>query len=667
VDVQVRPTEILLVEDSEADARLLLEALREAKGRFHVRHVETLGEAIGCLTSGPPCDTILLDLSLPDSRGIATLERLIAAAPHLPILVLTGLDDEATAIEAIRKGAQDYLVKGEVSGSLVVRAIRYARQRKQMEEELKKADAAKNQFLANISHELRTPMNSILGMIELTLGEALSPKVRDCLQTAKESADTLLQLLNDLLDFSRIEARAMDLESVPFSPREIVEKAIKTLGMRAGEKGLDLVYEVPDDVPDRVVGDPLRLRQILLNLVGNAIKFTSKGEVAIRVAVESRDPPEVCLRFSVADTGIGIAPEEQHRIFSPFTQADASTTRRHGGSGLGLAIASSLVGMFGGRIWVESRLGQGSTFHFTVRLAGSPEGDSSSTQTRDGRPVQPEATRPAAPSASAPARPLRILLVEDTPANQKLVVYLLTGRGHEVELALNGQDALELFRQRTFDLVLMDVQMPVMDGFQATAAMRGLEQRSGRRVPIVAMTAHARKGDAERCLAAGMDAYVSKPIQAGRFIDLVESLAGRSGPPQSVDGSPAVRAGGSGDGLPAVDGEAVFQREEALASLAGQDGLFRQMVDFFFEEWPQQLAEIEAALTRNEATSMARAAHRLKGTVVYLGAKPLLTALDRVEQIGGSGDLSGAAASIADLRREARRLAEAVTPYRTFP
>jgi signal transduction histidine kinase/HPt (histidine-containing phosphotransfer) domain-containing protein len=667
VDVPIRPVDVLLVEDSEADARLLLEALREANGRFRVRHVETLEDALGCIRSDPLPDTILLDLSLPDSRGIETLDRVIAAAPHLPILVLTGLDDEAIATEAIRKGAQDYLVKGEVNGLLVRRAIRYARQRKQMEEELKKADAAKRQFLANISHELRTPMNSILGMVELVLGEALSPRARDCLQTAKESADTLLELLDELLDFSRIEAGALELESVPFSPAKTVEKVIKTLRMRAGEKGLDLSCEVADDVPERAVGDPLRLRQVLLNLVANAIKFTRRGKIAVRAAVESQDAAETCLRFSVSDTGIGISSEDQQRIFAPFTQADASPTRRHGGSGLGLAIASSLVNMLGGRIWVESRPGQGSTFYFTVRLAAASTASPASTQPLDAGLAEPEALRPAGPGASAAVRPLRVLLAEDTPANQKLVVYVLTDRGHEVEVALNGQEALELARGKPFDVILMDVQMPVMDGFQCTAAIRAWERGSGHRMPIVAMTAHAMKGDAERCMAAGMDAYVSKPIQAGRLIDLVESVAGRSGPPQTVEGSPAIRAREPSGIRPAVDGEAIFQREEALASLAGQDALFRQMVDFYFEEWPQRLAEIEMALDRAEALSIARAAHRLKGTVIYLGARPLLAILDRVEQIGESGDLCGAEASVADLQREARRLAEAVASYRTTP
>ena len=281
------------MEDNPGDADLLQEALAGVDEQLEITHVERLEQAAEYLKQGGPVDAILLDLGLPDSMGMATLERANSAAPHLPIIVLTGLEDEAIGIEAVRKGAQDYLVKGQTEPRMLVRMIHHAIERKRLEIELQRAkeaaeaaNVAKSQFLANISHELRTPMNAILGMTELALGEELSPTLRDYLKTAKESADILLELLNEILDFSRIEAGKFQLESVPFSLRQTLEQTLKTIGARAYEKGLELICDLPDDVPDALIGDRLRLHQVLMNLVGNAIKFTKQGEVVVRVEVE---------------------------------------------------------------------------------------------------------------------------------------------------------------------------------------------------------------------------------------------------------------------------------------------------------------------------------------------------------------------------------------------
>lgn len=387
------------------------------------------------------------------------------------------------------------------------------------------ANLAKSQFLANTSHELRTPMNAIMGMTELALRQELSPTLRDYLQTAKQSADSLLELLNEILDLSRIEAGGFHLEMTRFDLRKTVEQVIATLGMRAAEKGLKLVCDL-GDAPDRVVGDPLRLRQILMNLVANAIKFTSEGTVVVSVAVQAEDPPEVVWQFAVADTGIGIAAEDQQRIFAPFTQSDASITRRYGGTGLGLTIAQRIVSLMGGRIWVESELEKGSIFRFTARLArpaGREEEPGVSAVSGAALGGQPDAAWPAI--SAVPARLLRVLLAEDTPANQKVVTYVLRERGHHIEVVQDGREALEAVGRQDFDAVLMDVQMPVMDGLQATRAIRDLADPEKARLPIIAMTAHALKGDAERCLAAGMDGYISKPIKGDELIELVERLA----------------------------------------------------------------------------------------------------------------------------------------------
>jgi CheY-like chemotaxis protein/HPt (histidine-containing phosphotransfer) domain-containing protein len=604
--------------------------------------------------------------------------------------------------------------------------------------------------------------------------------------------------LNQILDFSRIEAGAFELEATPYRLRPTVDQVIRTLGVAADKKSLELICEVSSDVPEQLIGDPLRLRQILVNLIGNAIKFTARGEVLVRVELASLEAGEVQLRFTVADTGIGISPADQKRIFSPFTQADPSTTRHFGGSGLGLAITCSLVRLMGGSLWLESELGHGSRFHFTVRALLQPAGAGTApvelqgqqvlhglrvllvaenasarhmleqtllswavrTETAGNAPtalvkiyqaaaandcfhlvvvdtrlsgidgwtladwlyLEPRLTGPVVlmvataelgralrhcaelgavcvekpvsqselfdalvralglesqlgraatgrdrpPVLPPPSRPLRVLVAEDTPANQQLMVYLLSRRGHQVELANNGCEAVESAGARPFDVLLMDVQMPVMDGLQATAAIRAQQPAAGRRLPIVAVTAHALKGDAERFLAAGMDGYLSKPIDADELIALVESLADASEPSPILDPARAADSAG-GNRYPRTSADDGFNLAEALASVAGQEDLLRRMVDYFFEEADAKLAEMQAGLQQGDGVPIARAAHRLKGTAVYLGAKPLMAALDRLETLARANDLAGAAEALEQLQRERVRLERALALYRSAP
>ena len=390
------------------------------------------------------------------------------------------------------------------------------------------ASRAKSQFLANMSHEIRTPLNGVIGMTELLLRTSLTPAQHEYVETARLSGDALLGLVNNVLDLSKIEAGRVEIEAVPFALDTLIEEVVAPFREAALDRGVVIAVQLPNGVPRRLVGDPYRLRQVLTNLLGNAVKFTERGRVAIRVEVEraegaaeagAGEAGQVVLAFTVEDTGPGIPDDQQVRIFDAFAQADGTMTRRYGGTGLGLAISRHLCELMGGSISVRSTLGQGATFRFTARFATAAAGARISA-----------AVSSASPGDAAEERCMdtRVLLVEDNRVNQQVALGMLARIGCAVETAANGREALERLAAASFDVVLMDCHMPEMDGFEATAAIRAREAVGGRRTPIVALTANAIEGDRERCLAAGMDDYLAKPIRLADLRRVVERWGGRA-------------------------------------------------------------------------------------------------------------------------------------------
>lgn len=767
LDSLIKNTPLGIVALDEHDAVQMCNPAFEKLFRF--RQKDICGLPLFKLLSGPDLDR--------DSEVHVNRKRLTRG--EITHLVTMRKRSDGTLVD-VEAYAVPMVNEGKVTGAVIL--YQDITERKRAEEALLRAkeaaeaaNRAKSEFLANMSHEIRTPMNGIIGMTELALDTVLSNEQREYLGMVKTSADSLLTLINDILDFSKIEAGKLEFERIDFAFQQSIAEIVKVLAMRAHQKGLELAWRVGPGIPERLKGDANRLRQILVNLVGNAVKFTARGEIVVDVEKQAEDSSGMLLHFRVRDTGIGIPKEKQAMVFEAFTQADSSASRKYGGTGLGLAITTRLINLMGGRIWVESEPGAGSTFHFVIHFEFADENGADlpgirrelvkalsvlvvddnqtnraalvemlsrwgmcaaavasgeaalqamDTARKESRPlhlvitdmqmpemhglelianirqraafcdvpiillsscVQPEEafharelaiaaylTKPVQPaelldaiaaavmgtkavvgpapqrsSVPEPSRRLTIVLAEDNAVNRKLATALLEKHGHTVYSAENGRETLAVLERERADIVLMDLQMPVMDGFEAIRAIRSKEQRGGGYLPIVALTAHAMQGDRERSLEAGADDYVTKPIRTAELLAAISRAVQSDYQPAGIVQEQTPQSG--------AQAAAALDLTAALDRVEGDRDLFAELVRLFLEECPAAMKEIRQALQNGDAHLLDRLAHTIKGSSASLGANRVSQAALALEMRARSAALQNAGELVDSLQAELDR------------
>jgi two-component system, sensor histidine kinase and response regulator len=798
------PINVLFIQSNSEDGWPVEASLHAGhiKTKLHLEKVDRIDNDQAQLAS-KQIEAVLFALPKLDHDGLTRVEYVMVNAPTLPVIVLTAHEDEEMARRFLQRGVQDVLlVKGQVDGDALTHSIQYAIQRKQADG----VSQAKKEFLANMSHEILTPMNGVSGMLQLAMGTALTTEQRDYLQTALHSAEALLSLLHDMLDFSKIESGQLALANTSFNLRQTIENIAHIFALRAQDKGLKLRCVMPADLPFELLGDPGRLRQILVNLVDNAIKFTHVGEVEIRVQTLEETERDSLIRFAVQDTGIGIIPERQAIIFDLFTQADGSVNRKYGGTGLGLTISHQLVEAMGGQIQVESSSGIGSTFWFDLRLEKKPRekrgtgpltlGPPNLIQTHilivDGDRAQRTVLRKnvetlgsrvddvshgakamdllrkayrendpyhvilldlylpdmdseqtvraiksdpvlkdvkiiltsvSLPNEVAPweshgcagylSKPVEqqmlfdailavlngkipqsselstalsmlgpvrstqpILLVEDHPINQQLALILLQAAGYAVDIAETGRQALEKVQGKQYSAVLMDIQMPMMDGLTATRRIRELESTTGQHIPIIAMTAHALAGDRENCLAAGMDDYVSKPLEPDILFKVLNRWTQSAVTSKEIENSQAyvvaMEEGMFGEEpspdsrkmktmdtlVPILSSRNVLpvDLELALKHFSGNHSVMMNMFSKYLDQLPEYKTEMDAALQHRDRMRLIYLAHNLRGVSLNFCAEPLANITRHLEQMCKGADLTDAPSLLLQLEAEMNRL-----------